>query len=89
MQTENKTETVARDLTGGLSKVVNHSLDSLALWLILDGIQVDCPLVGAVVEDVGGLNRRAAFLLVPEDQVDPMVEVRTDMQYAVQVWPHL
>lgn len=41
-------------------------------------------LVGAVVEDVEGLHGGRASLLVPENEVDPLVEVRRDVLRLLQ-----
>ena len=39
---------------------------------IVDSIDVDGALVRAEVEDVEGIDRRLALLLVTKDQVDPV-----------------
>lgn len=42
-------------------------------------VDVDVALVEEVVEEVDAVHRRLTVLLVPEDEVDPLVQVLTDV----------
>lgn len=42
-------------------------------------VDVNVALVEEVVEEVDAVHRRLAVLLVPEDEVDPLVQVLTDV----------
>ena len=44
------------ELARSLAEVVDHSLQSLSLLRVLDGVQVDGSLVGAVVEHVESVH---------------------------------
>lgn len=46
---------------------------------VRDIIQVHSALIGEVVEHIGGGLSGAAALLIPEDEVDPLVQVLRDM----------
>ena len=45
-----------QELAWSLAKVVDHPFQSFSLLRVLDGVQVDGALVGAVVEHVEGIN---------------------------------
>jgi hypothetical protein len=63
------------DLLGALPELVYLGLEGQLLHPVVDVVQADHPLVAHVVENVVRLDRLLASLLVPEDQVDPVVQV--------------
>ena len=42
---------------------------------VVEGVEVDCALVGQIVEHIQGPRGFGALLLVAEDQIDPLVEL--------------
>jgi hypothetical protein len=67
------------DLGGGLSKM--HDLGFLAhtCLLICDIVEFDGSLIGEVVEQVKILLGYFALLLIPEDKIDPVTDILTDI----------
>ncbi len=71
------------DLPRNLSEVVDEADHSTASHGVVDRVDVHVPLVEQVVEHVGGGNGGFTTLLVAENQVDPVVQVRRDV-FALQ-----
>ena len=63
------------DLFGTLPELVDLALDAHLFYGVLDLLDIDHALVGEGVEEVVGLDGLLPALLVPEDQVDPLVQV--------------
>ena len=63
-------------LFGNLAEVVDESDDGRLLQRVFDAVDVDVALVEEIVEHVDGVDGARTLLLVPEDQVDPFVQVR-------------
>ena len=64
-----------KKLSWRLAKVVDDGLNLSSLLLVFDRLQVYVVLVRVIVEEVAGLFCLRACLLVPEYQVDPVVQV--------------
>lgn len=81
---------IETNLFRNLSKVVDESNDSVFLEWIFNRVNVNVALVEEVVEDVDGLHGRWTLLLISEHQVNPLMQMRTDvvtlksLQYGVQ-----
>jgi hypothetical protein len=45
-----------QELTRRLTEIVDHAFQGFPLFGILDGVEVDCTFIGAIVEDVEGFN---------------------------------
>lgn len=43
-------------------------------WVV-DGAEVDCTLVGQIIEHIEGSGGFRSLLLVAKDQIDPLVEL--------------
>jgi hypothetical protein len=63
------------DLLGALSELINLTLNTHFLNWVLDLFDVYHALVGKRVEKIEGLYRFLPSLLVPENQVNPLVQV--------------
>ncbi len=69
---------VLEELTGTLSKTEDLGDSGLADNRVFDAIDVHTSFVGQVEEEVVCLEGFFSLLFVPEDEVDPMMEVETD-----------
>ena len=76
----------ADDLRGVLSEMGDLRLEGHFLLGVADFLEVNAVLVGEGVEDIEVLNGFLAPLLVPINQVDPMVQVLRDV-LALQFFP--
>ena len=63
------------DLFGNLSKVVDKPNGSILLQGVVNSIDIHIPLIEQMVEHVGGIHSQRSLLFVPEDEVDPLVDV--------------
>ena len=70
---------VHKQLCGGLTKVVDNGLNLPAFLGVFDAVQINVLLVCVEIEDVAGLDCLRTRLLVPEYQVNPLVEVGGDV----------
>ena len=66
---------LGKKLSRRLTKIIDDGLNLSSLLLVLYRLQVHIVLVGVIVEDVSGFFRLRACLLVPKDQVDPVMQV--------------
>lgn len=62
-----------------LSKVIDESYGCVFLQRIVYIVYVDLSLVEQMMEDVDGIDGRLSLLLAAEDQIYPLVEMRTDV----------
>mmetsp|Transcript_44910 Transcript_44910/g.72132 ORF Transcript_44910/g.72132 Transcript_44910/m.72132 type:complete len:272 (-) Transcript_44910:1091-1906(-) len=69
----------AEDLVRRLAEIVDLRDDGHLVDRVRDGVDVNGVLVGEVVEHVLRLDGRLPLLLEAEDEVDPVVEVLTDV----------
>jgi uncharacterized protein YPO0396 len=68
-----------QQLARSLTKILYMALSRLSIQFVGNLIQIDRSFVGKVMEHImGGLGFRAT-LLVPENKVDPVVEVMGDV----------
>jgi hypothetical protein len=67
------------DLFGALSKLVDLTFDTHFFNGVLDALDIDHALVGKGVEQIISLNGFLASLLVPEDKIDPFMQIFRDI----------
>lgn len=70
-----RTPYLLRDLT----EVINEANGGGLLQWVVDVVDIHLTLVEKVVEDVDGFHCSGTLLLVAKDQVDPLMEVGTDV----------
>lgn len=58
-----------------LSKVVNHTSKDSPLLCVRDAVQIGCSAVRQMMEDVEVLHGSFSSLLVPKDEIDPLVQI--------------
>lgn len=66
-------------LRGALSKLLNLRFDGGLLTRVSNAFYLDAALVREVVVDIVRSQGRGTLLLVPEDQVDPLVQMSRDI----------
>lgn len=64
-----------KQLRRSLPKIPDLVLDGFPHHLILNRVQVDAPLVSQIIEAIRRPYRLGAFLLVPEDQIYPLMQL--------------
>lgn len=70
----------SEQLPGGLPKLVDLHLKSSSLHGVVEAVKINRSLIGEGVEKVVCLNGLHPSLLVPKDEVDPLVKVGTDVR---------
>ena len=70
---------VADDLRGILSKVCDLCFEGEAFVGVFDFIEIDAIFVSERIEDVHVLDCLLAALLVPVNQIDPLLDVLADV----------
>ena len=71
-----------------LAEIMNDPDRRQSLDRILDMVEVLCSVIGEVVEDVRRVHSRFSFLFGPKDEIDPLVEMSTDV-WALECLPML
>lgn len=61
-----------------LTEIAHLILNRLAQSGVVDRRQIDGALVGEIVEDVGGAHSLRTSLLVPEYEIDPLMQLTGD-----------
>ena len=70
---------LGKHLVGSLSEIVDDSSDNSPFLRISYIVQIDGTVVGEVMEDVQVLDRSVTSLLVPKNEIDPIMELFRDV----------